>query len=594
MNALEHVRLWVLAVLEQLFASPAVVADGSAPSRSDRGSQPRTDAGAGGVDSSSLSSLAGAFSEKVKRDRFAAASAALAGAFAESARGPRGWLGLLVAHGVQCQAFEMRYMNDHGHLLPMMRAVRNMGSLKDKAQTDWHYWTLMVNRFVEWQCPCWMYQFAPLFESNGYSHENLPNAFYSNGGQVSKRAWEDELHLVVDTKGREGVLSWSKRVYPIHNRPLNPNDPLPRPAHNIATWAEHVATRKHQSAGKQIARMVELSKLRAGRRLSVPPYWNTTDKRRRAWAERLNRWFEVARWMVWAGEMLRLHSADGKCFAPDWWRDHALSWGIGVPSLEQQLGLTAAGPHSSGHRRRLYTADNTNLALPLDAAVVYDILRQLVRHTPVPGSVEADGRQIVPGDVNEYGQALHGRYLCDLPAEAGSLNPAWDVPTWTHLSIARWLQTVSTFDVWLDAVWPALSAVAQIVVGGGAGVIGVSEAVMRSVTLAIQVAGKLSGDERFWKEAGDIVGYVGRAVHALEDVGDFASLSDTMWRELTTSGVSLASIAGDEARAAVAALQTRVTALRDAYGWNYIEEAFGGAGLTSEALGKFEGDDIIN
>jgi hypothetical protein len=365
------------------------------------------------------------------------------------------------------------------------------------------------------------------------------------------------------------------------------------PGRRVADWAIKTAFQVNSPTGAySIARDRGLSLTPvllmvtapgfSSRAVFVPPYYRTSTKRLHDFYRRLARWYYTARWLVWAGEMLREHSYLGQGHSrepPSWWKAHALSWAVGVPGagMSQKWHYDAPTEHS--------------LHVEMTQAQVYEILRLVVAHTPPPGTEGATGQQIAPQGI--------ARTLCDIPDAAGSIAPPIDL---LDDNGEQWWATwaVSDFKAheeylpWLKVVGPIIDGLISICGSGAGGAISTGLKAATTALNAVQSAlvhvvatyalkavvglgrGKMISSGDVVGLVGDVIGASGLADDVLKDV------PEDLWSALKTAGAVIPQIKGDwqEALPRLQELQAQIVGVQEFYHWNFADAAYGGLGLS--------------
>jgi hypothetical protein len=531
---------------------------------------------------------------------------------------PLGWLGALVAHGGTCMAFEIAYMTTkkygtHYHLLP------NLGGDWDNTSGDaelfWASTNLMTNRFREYPCPVYP-RSGPTFllgsdygpyEHNGGTADKWRAAIdYRAGiGEVAHLInWgPDAERWLTGTRTDTAPDDWGIRVdssgYLIHkgNR-SGATWQRVYPGRRVADWATETAVKSTTSKAYRIGRdrgfittpMMLMST--AGidyrqRPVWVPPYYRTSTKRLHDFYRRLLKWYYTARWLVWAADMMRIHSGHKQ---PSWWQAHALSWAI-----------DSAGETSTALTRWSYMDVESDLRVKdLSTAQLDEILRAVVKHTPPPGKKGATGQQIAP-----EGSPLT---LCDIPDEAGSVVPPIAIlddsgdQLWATYAVYKFKKHTELWP-WLNWYGPIVDALISIAGSGAggaltAGIKAVAGAAMSALatqlvcyvaTYALQAIVAL-GRGKLTFDGGDIVALVSTAFEA-SGLGDEAlkNLPPGMWDALKTAGAAIPEVAGadwQETLPELMEIQSRLSDLKWIRKWNYLDAAYGGLGLSGDIAGQ--------
>jgi hypothetical protein len=551
---------------------------------------------------------------------------------------PLGWFGYLLAHGGACLAYTYDYCESHKHLLPDMAASYewqkgDIGRGPDVLiDDDWSRSTLMVNRFAEWPAPCVPrgsprflgYQGydpgvrnrrAELRESLFCYHLNVdPSGGSFHGGEdyiLGRKHYggiTSDLKMEVSAWGHgELHIDGSGRCYYRTHSHGNHIDKPIRPAENVLSYISYISSSDHRVHNKQLLLALPLLIANTQRQLVCPPFWRATADRRAEWWSRICYWFYNAQWLVWCAEMARLHCHLTRSLpAPQWWRDHCLAWGIGVPTLAQVLARRTF-THQM-HEPDLELGDHISttagLVRGIKAPQLWEMLRLVVTYTPIPGSAGYCGEQIVPGEKKSDGKTARYRlHLLDIPPEAGAIVPPVKLDMWFPATSTKWSLGTTDTTLGADVIAPVINAVTSTVgsiVGAGAltsigtaltQVAGqtISNVVMK---VASVVLGRLweivrEADPKFKIGAGDIVGIVGGVIGGVgAGAGiDLKGIPSDLWDNLKKVGAELEQF-GDwsDLSSTLYDLQDKLTGLRDRLGWDYLDQAYGGLGLSETAL----------
>jgi len=559
---------------------------------------------------------------------------------------PRGWLGQLIEHGGRCINFSVQYMTskkygDHWHLLPQLLASRdNWGNM----HADWKRKTLMVNRFAEWPCPAFP-RCQPMFVS--YDADRSANQWGKNGGTAEQ--WLSVIseikkgHAFKHVSGLvDGGRASEMEMYGVMGTILHPTTdptsaPIPKlstnsdgilsvsieghshnvfPALNTIRWVQQSMGNTHLVKDKglemtPIAIMAAAGPGATTRALKVPSYFRMNDQRMHTWLDRISRWYYNAQWLVWAGEMLRLHCPDTRAkSAPGWWRMHCASWAIGVPTFSQQksrevyynreatLNTSYIPPE-----KLPYYISHPEASRDLTEREIEMILKLVVHHTPCPGTEGFTGEQITSPSAK--------RTLCDIPDEAGSMQPissflgednnCW----WPEYSCTYWASKSSSFQWGRDVLMPVVNAIASIASSAAGSAVSaaanaatqvVEKIVLKVCTTMIQALGRMAqGNKPF--NAGDIVGAVGDALNmsGVADAIDLKQIPDGLWSALKNAGEALPKISGvdwEEMKNSLLSAQSQLSNLRDNLHWDYLDQAYGGLGLGGAEQDAFDHNPI--
>ena len=266
-------------------------------------------------------------------------------------------------------------------------------------------------------------------------------------------------------------------------------------------------------------------------------------------------------------------------------------WGIGVRA---RTGLEKSYRH-------VMSDDEPNLETKFTEQQVLAMMALVVKHASPPGTHGWTGEQIAaPGQ---------RRTLCDFPrgdvelgdAESvGSLAPIVDlvddhgVQYWVPFALYRW---AGQQEDWIDQIAPFINALISIVGSYASAATGAisgaitdavtAEIVHVAVSLSLQCVMKLGrGNLSF--SAGDVVGLVGDVL-AVSGIADKVGvqLPAGFWSALKRAGAAIPEISGsdwDMIKGSFQKVQATLAMLRDTDGWDYLDEGFGGLGLTEAAI----------
>lgn len=450
---------------------------------------------------------------------------------------PSGWLGYIVQHGNLTQMYQMRYLSsrcdsDRPHIMPHWRLNETKKNVGLTMSSDGKMNAAIsspngINKgaadnftemFVEWPSPAWFsfrsqwYRLQPGLESGAWNKYLYPRHLVLSG--LAEHAGSkngDNLRTAQSTIGgssdpwfEHGSRSWQMGIsdYLAQTMTWNPEPLTGEPYHLQGL------------AGK----------------VSVPAYWQSHVD---LFYARLRQFYGVSQWMVWAGEMMRIHA---KVLPGPAWRNHCLAWGIGCASPARmaarvnmadhgdfQIARPVSGSRGPGRMFGSFEVFNP-LSVKLSDSQVNEYLNLIIKHSPPPGTSGQTGQQIIDGP---------GRAMFDIPAKMGSFLPPYDIEqgTWKKSMLARYEQHVwnswaSKFVAITGAVMSAAGALAGGV-GGAAG--GVAGSVANGViTGIIQLGSRLTfktGD----LDWGDVVGAAGKvlsSVSAPEGLADLQAIGD--------------------------------------------------------------------
>jgi hypothetical protein len=554
---------------------------------------------------------------------------------------PFGWFGYLLGHGGACLAFTYKYMQQHKHILPDMAASWSHGKVSVDRSMD----SLLINRFSEWPCPAIIWGgprflgpsiYDPFMGVRRGDFRTAMTNFHSDdvkmagdpgkqnylhyqrlygGIRMDLDSWDDHwtgAKVVIDSSGK-CFVRWHEvtgsgggvgHIGPTQNFPV-------RPAANTMKYVAALMgedTEIHlplvesfvvhpRTQGKQLGGTLLRLVPNATRQLVCPPFWCATGARQARWWRRIVYWYYNAAWLVWCAEMVRLHCSATRILpAPTWWRDHCVSWGIGVPEVAQVI------------MRGTYADKDAEPGLAikdLAADWVWPVLKLVVGYTPPPGTKGATGEQIVPDTLTSKDTAQFKRHLLDMPPEAGAVVPPTNLDFWAESTISYWSQHTSKFLPWTTLgptiVNGVIEAVASVV--GGGTLSAVQDVLIDTLNVSTEIAGIImkvatvvlgklwemvkAQDTHFDISTADVVGLVTDVVGAV-GAGEGINLKEIpgeLWDSLKTAGAKLEHF-GDWSQFAgkLHDLQNTLCSVRDQYGWDYLDAAYGGLGLSKNAL----------
>jgi hypothetical protein len=263
------------------------------------------------------------------------------------------------------------------------------------------------------------------------------------------------------------------------------------------------------------------------------------------------------------------------------------------------------------HEPNLKIRAKTSKVDGMDLDTLWDILELVVKYTPIPGTKGCMGEQIVPGTLTADDKAQFKRHLLDIPPEAGAIQPPVKFDMWALITIDHWATGTSQLQIGGDIVAPILKGVVQIIAsiipGAGTALSSVTAAVQEVLGVTAEVAAiimKIASVvlKAVWQivkladsgrdiNASDIIGLAGGVVDAVKiGVGDaIQEIPPGLWDNLKTVGAKLdefgewSSISGN-----LYNLQSALCNVRDRFGWDYLDEAFSGVGLSSNAKAAYQ------
>jgi len=478
---------------------------------------------------------------------------------------PPGWLGWIVGWGNLVQSLQMDYVwrkadkerpthfmphfgihavngftecptvgvqGDYGRV-PLLKQPLDPDDPGHECEISFTADLLFTERFVEWPCPAWAYY------------------------RLKESSWKSDGYQDVVTqllrrhvRGAKGALPAQQYRHADHQRIFE-------------AWL---------AADSRLA-------AHPGR-VEVPAFWNANSARRAQFWQRVERYYLWGQWLVWAGEMARIHvctPVGSPVIAADlpWWREHCASWGVGCSSVSRKAGRITM-------REVRWGADDEPLTPDLDAETLVRYLRSLVRHTPPPGSPWACGQQIAPPG--------HRRVLLDLPVDGGvgDFLPKLTIDNRDWIAACRsridGKGASSQFKVWYRILNIGLSAASSLTGGAGSAAMGaVMGGVVETVNaLALELVAlgpSLDGRELSRSEILGLAGTLGAGVVKVADAGG-----------VDLSFEAAASKAGLSSQyRQMLAIYDRLQAVgSEGWGWPYVNDAF--SGLIDLSKGAVFGD----
>jgi|GEM_PF-3744315 len=544
----------------------------------------------------------------------------LIGGFKKMLVGPVGWLGFLVQHGGACQMYEMAYMMKKEHLAPDFKAS---WVDQERMEFQWKTKTLMCNRFMETQSPAFDWYGPDLTGgAHGVKADRLKHHFTEMvdkyQGVSSSKKWNTGI-----TGTEYGVMGYNAAgKYAQNGSSVNVEGE--KPAANALEWYEQIVGREHHCAHR-IAEYGygEWSKYK-NNKLVMPREFkdDTTGISGSLWNFRVRAWYRRAQWFVWACEMARLHCGTGSItnkVCPEWWLKYANSWGIMVPD-EWALANRQSYPSWT---KKQDSAAYEMLVLPnISMDNWEEIARTLMRVAPCPGAPGTLGDQIsnrftnildfprTPKDHDEtsieppyrLGVSSQSFPDCKDPQWCGESEVEMLGNHWNMMAAGNWLRHTEikhledTMRQWiLGAIGTILSVITNI--AGGLGTVAslCFNAVYTVCAALVQiVVGLCTGTLDAAGVIGAFMSCVTSVVGALGmEITDV--LPDGVWDQLKTFGAEITAWGGaawSSVEDFAQVLQTKLAMLSDpnmGYGWNYLDEAFGGLFTGSDEVLVMEG-----
>ena len=551
---------------------------------------------------------------------------------------PIGWLAAVVAHGGAVQAGMLKYCQDHSnHVLPHLKLTPPGGPYGSWTRS-YSYWTLLTERFMEMPSPVFANFRPPMITydvplcNGSYPGEDIQHVSGRHRPKDHPIIWGS-----VDIEEAIGNVAWAASLgayqqytkvysyihcdadqyfaqdelddlgadqYKFENNGWFPSKGI-KPAKNIERWIKYSEV-KRRFSGKNLTRdqyrdAVKRYYSRNGlsyalsvhpisgayyfeypRIRNIPTYWNQSKQRRTDWMNRLDHFYMNCNWLVWAGEMLRLHSKKEvwKGVLPNSrWRDHLLLWGVGRPNKGQTNDRRNMREYDWGT-----TLDNP-FVLEYTKQEVEEILKAIMYHTPPPCDYRFQGNQIAA-----LGQP---KMMMDIPDAAGSLQLPVRMDGWVYnrgLQIGGSAGTFDPFALGFQVVASAVGGAAGGVVSIGSSILftTIAQVVQRAYDMAIK--GMLTG-KRF--SGADVVGLVGDLALSLANQAG-AEAAAAVIRELEKQGVNVdiealrqqfgSILSASEVEGALINIEAQYHILRDVEKWDFLDSAF--AGLMSDEVAK--------
>jgi len=568
-----------------------------------------------GVDSTRVEATSTTASRKSTTATASAGAKAQAGAVAVKTLEPKGWLGALIAHGGACMGFEIEYMTGseygkHYHLSPILMAhYQKFGGGIDLNMDDSR---LLTNRYQEFPCPVYP-QTTPHFllhgtaptEHNGGTIDEWKSAAGKGEPAANASHWikwglDSELWLSGWNAEGNAPSGWGIRVgdggYLEHRRNSSSASwGRVYPGKRVADWALHQSIYGANNIGRDNGLSTTIGLMNAqvpggmNRAVIVPEYYRKNKQRLHEWYGRLLGWYYTARWLVWAGEMLRIHAHVPR---PAWWKTHVALWAIGTPGTQRvkrpsydDAGLLSPKLPTGGTK----VVKDSGLRVMMTADEVNQILRAIIKHTWPPGTKGATGQQISPKGI--------ARTLCDIPISAGSVAPPIDLlddldrQIWAIYAVSKF-QEHEKYMPWEKWYKLGVNVVTSCISAGLGGAVSAAistlsqvtqQLIMTTVTFALQAVTKLgTGSMSFGTE--DIVGLMGNLLNASGLKADvIKSIPQELWPALKTAGATIPFLSGtdwEQVRPQLQMLQLKLEAIQILDKWGYADAAYGGLGLS--------------
>ena len=565
---------------------------------------------------------------------------------------PIGWLAAVIAHGGAVQIGMMQYIKEHkNHMLPHLKITPPENLLKSWTRS-YSYWTLFTERFMEMPSPMFANLRPPMitydrpdyttgtYGIGAFKHQTiwgsanidaaigcaahvatvkaLPSSTSKGEYAHHHLACEDEYDF---TSHQWAKLADNRRKF----EDLGEFAGSIKPAYNIKKWIKyseekrrfknkHLTNDEYKDAVKSYysragisydAQKVWIPPQPAGifQRArpgywnfihpsiqGIPAYWNQSKNHRQKWMKRLDYFYLNCQWLVWAGEMLRLHSKKEvwKGVTPSRaWRDHCVLWGVGRPTTGQTKDRRNMREYDGG------SLEHEAFLLEYTKNDVNKILKAIMYHTPPPCDPRFQGNQIASGN--------NPRMMMDIPKAAGKLQCPVRMDEWLQ-EIGKYVgNTAGTSNPIAIGMSIWMSVIGSM--AGGAGGVASTITNVGSQVLVTTVSQVMQSIFEFAKKGllnpgefsgNDIVGLVGDfAEGALSYMG--AEGAGPLFDALAKQGLDIdidavmQQVGAGVANAAE--LETYLRGIVNQYDilsnvskWDYLDSAF--AGLVSDAAAK--------
>lgn len=268
-----------------------------------------------------------------------------------------GWLGKVIAHGIMVQNYHFNYLLDH---------------IQYSYDRTWEgsWGKLWIDRFAEYPPPQWASRGNSQFWSYAFLRQMADNTWHP--GQLMfymLKSWceipkmsgyhfcaVDSMESTFRSRNKVVVLPLNKRSGPV------PGDPC-------KAKIEALGSKKR------------LELLQKG--TNVEEYLNCRIQyQENAYERDLFRHYAESMWLVWAGEMWRMHSNLKRDSIPWSWIEHCVSWGIGCASNDRRRrGDLANPPIPKGDEK-----PQPRFRVETTESELWHVLSSIIRETPPPGS----------------------------------------------------------------------------------------------------------------------------------------------------------------------------------------------------------------
>jgi len=451
---------------------------------------------------------------------------------------PPGWLGAIIQHGILTQLEQMKYVKKHAKYEHPGQIMPHLG-VNNARCVSW--------KEVEF---CNTSPWGNCYESVCYGPPK-----------------DDETNFSDSTLFTERYIEWPSPAWSTFRmKPtfFNPSTWAGKSLHQAAVefCHRHGGKRRSKYQGFNLSKVV--SQVAAyPDTLKVPPVWQSNVP---LFTKRLEQYYGIGQWLVWAGEMFRIHSRSvvrpndpSAIYYWNAWKDHCLAWGVGyseamrVVKKRNMLDLVEGGTLIPDGRLWLRTGFNHSQ--------VREYLELIMKHTPPPGTPGFNGAQIAPDGFT--------RMLCDMPEAVGSMKPPWEIDQREWLEGMRTIIGNQGANKGLAVFVKVLGVVNSLMPGGSAVINTVTGYITSVVTEVIMAGGYLRvGEAIGWN---DIVGMVGDLMTAASDelgldLAGVASEGIDAFEEVARE-LQMSSVYGQ--------IMSTYSDLKEIYGWDYVDQAFG-------------------
>jgi len=416
--------------------------------------------------------------------------------------GPPGWVAAIIQHGMLTQTAQMKYHIENADQREPFAATPHQGYNTSKWGANWcavagdgilcsHEGmakgkTVWRNNFAEWPSPAWpTYGLGrvPLITKEGDLSYVDPLS-----GAVTPNKLFGQILRIAQVRGQ----TWDHK----HN----------------TFWSDAIL--------KTLMPRVPLVSV-----AKIDSHWkNSAGKVATEFYTRYNAMMRNAQWLVWAGEMFRIHSANPARLPPrpKWWVQHCAEWGIECAStwqLENRHNM--AWTKHAGWCLDIHREEAANpLPIVTIPSVVEDYLTLIVKHTPGPFTASASEQMTVM----PYGAPL---LLMDMPDAMKSMMPPIDQVGKAFFTSVLQIQLDQGMPTSLKVFMFVVEAVVTIVATVYGGALGVAVAGVFAAILSICMASRTMADGSGGNvkiDAYDIVGIVGSLLGAVAENADLGKV----------------------------------------------------------------------